>query len=1535
MVDRRKQAEEAKKRVQSGVYTAPSNNGRGYQTSGRAEAVQRYYQNQERQNLTDQYADANRDALKRSEERTNRRVLESQLPRELKDPAFGIESGLNNFAHDYPKPGTRSPAPSGPLIDDLSPQRQSDAAAARRVARDVQALRYQQANPPAPKRYWGQGFNEFTNEVTNAITLGAGGWLQDSQNDANRRLAQSLQNSADPNTRSLGNQMADRANSYDYYTPQFRDSGAGIAANVIGSLLPGQAAFDIAGLATRGIASNLGRTAARGALGGTIYQGGVEAVDAARTGEVDPLQRGLRVGIAAGLGGAADAGLSGLGRFIGRRFPNASNPLADTTFPGQGGTVNAQNLNGTRSSLPLGDARRVPGRVTSPTPYTPNSFTDDVARVADNGFLNSPSPQASLRRSGTQVYDDVLARGDIEAMRAIDPDTASKMAAYEANGGSIADLPPFLRSQIFKRIGVPETPSASVVRQASDPAPNSAAGAFDDYLRNGKVSRVAEAGNAATARNAAARAVPEATSSPKGTTIPGAGRNAPEPKASSVLDNAIPGASRNSAETPLVQPSGAGRNAPEIPTGTRERGVVSSLAEQEKIPQQMTDLMRQNPNSRYNPITNAETVARARQALDADVASVEADVLSGRPFDADKAVKAQMLIDRYNAAGQYEKAVTVADKLATEATKAGQFIQAQSIRDRLTPEGVLIQAKRIEKRVNDSVPVRKQKERVTDAMKADINNLSSITQQMQGTKGTANEVLDILNSKANGEKLTDLEIDQIRKLVQDSKLFIRDATKPVKDLRKPNRGNRQQTRDSLVSYLDGQEAAARAYIEANKNRLNSIPLDIYLNQIVIGAAKMGKGLVKFDEWSEGMIREFGDEIRPQLKAIYNRSSKYHDDAGRMVSELERDEAVKMINRLVRDKGLGRPEVKSLRILATKVHGLSGDARRIASQDLQKILQGIEKPSFLRKVSAGQTIAQLLNPKTQIRNIVGNEIFYRTERLNKLVATPIDIARSKLTKTDRVVTFRTNNQGQFWKNWMEGAKAGWDGVNINGLETQFELSGQAFRGKYNPMTYLEKALGASLRSFDNAAYMRAYNNTLGEMATLDAINSGKKATKQYVENYIRNVDDNIKQLADDYGRYVTFQDNNVVSRGLVSLKRGLNAGQDFGVGDIVLKYPKTPGALLVRALEYSPAGFIRSAVQLNKAWRYAEEGATRQFVESLSRATIGTLGFAGMGYALMDAGVLTTASSRDRDIRTLEQGAGKGAYQVNLSALGRFVKSGFNPKSGGFQKGDQLYTYDWAQPISLAFSIGSEFRKGQEEGKTADKLFTGVAGAAVNSFAGSLNTLTEQSVLSGLKDAAQGYPGQTVSDKLVDILLDIPASFVPTAVNQLRQTGDNTARETYDPNKIQQSLNMVKNRIPGLAQTLPKRYDNLGNQSKVYQDPSLFNIYLNPGKPSRYNPDDVAQDVLQLITDTDDDTLAPRVPQKKLQGVPLTGEQYSELSRLQGLENRERLGKINRDASTSSQMKKTNRAIDKAAKGAKKHLLREFPDLKAEIKANKK
>jgi hypothetical protein len=580
-----------------------------------------------------------------------------------------------------------------------------------------------------------------------------------------------------------------------------------------------------------------------------------------------------------------------------------------------------------------------------------------------------------------------------------------------------------------------------------------------------------------------------------------------------------------------------------------------------------------------------------------------------------------------------------------------------------------------------------------------------------------------------------------------------------------------------------------------------------------------------------------------------------------------------------------------------------------SNEISGILSNLNNPTILQKVSMGQTISQLLNVKTiGTRNPLGNEILFRAERVNKYFATPIDWARSKLTGGERMITFKTEKGGwdnyfmkggDFWKGFVKGGKAGWKGIDPEGIRSQFDISGLKFKSKWNPLHWLEKSLGATIKSFDYAAFSRAKNQTIGEMAYLRATNEGLRgqALKDATQKYALEADENILKMSREYGKYITYQDDNFLSVGLEKIKRGLNwftGSKEFGLGDFVAKYTRTLGALAMRGLEYGPAGFLKSAYEISIP--FLKKGGkvnVREVELSLSRAITGTLGLTGMGYYLADKGILTGKVSKDKDVRAMQKGQGMGGYQINFSALKRFVLSRFDDKEATPRDGDKMYTYDWAQPLSLSIALGANLNQQKKE---QGKLGTyGVGTAAVQSLETGVETMIEQPLASGLK---RFFGSGSITQGIEDSLQSAPSSFTATFLNQVNAIADNKARETYDPNWFKEMGNLVKSRIPILAQTLPERVDVVGDTQQRYQDGrnSIFNVMVNPGFITTLESTPESKMVLDLFEQTGETKQFPRLVSKSIQDengntIQLSAEQYTNLQKYVGEKTKEQFTKL--------------------------------------------
>jgi Ca2+-binding EF-hand superfamily protein len=945
----------------------------------------------------------------------------------------------------------------------------------------------------------------------------------------------------------------------------------------------------------------------------------------------------------------------------------------------------------------------------------------------------------------------------------------------------------------------------------------------------------------------------------------------------------LPGLNPNKTETALPKSElqlVAPKNTvnPVNPAKPNESAFFNTVAKQEKTTDEMIQRLNDFDKA-YKPMSNQETVDFANRYIANDIEKAFQFVKNARKFDPRHITVGHRLIDEFQAKGDYDRALDVIERLAEQGTKAGQSIQAFSIYGRLSAQGQLLRAQRVVNRINQDIPNVEKHVKLDKVAVNNITHAADSIQRLTGQEDVAKNVMNIMDSIKKGKNATDDELEVVRSFVTDAKKFIGDLT--PKPERVKAKITDKRTRDKVVDFMDKKEQLAREELKKIMKRANSLPVDFIYHASVIGASKIAKGSVKFADFTEVMVKDLGEEIRPYMKQIWDKAAETFNLQTEKMTSKRLSEVEKIVNKATKDKTLTQEEADGIQKFLQEYLTLTGDAKLEASMNLQATMQLLERPSFLKKLATSQTIGQLLNPKTIVRNALGNELFYRLDQhIMKLIATPIDIARSKINGTDRVITFRTNNQGQYWKNWFTGGKAGYKGVNPMGLQTMFDLGPQAFRSKYNPMTYLEKSLGATLRSFDHAGYMRAYNQTLGELATLRATNEGLtgKTKLEAIQKYIREADENMMNMADDYGKVATFQDNTALASVLQRIKKWMNFNQEFGFGDLILKYPKTPANLVMRALDYSPAGAIRTAYLIAKATRTKDHLATRDATIALSRAIVGTGGFSIMGYALADLGILTTTGDSDFEVASLEKQAGKQANSVNWSALKRFVASGFNREATKIQEDDTYISYDWAQPIAIAIALGSGVNQGIKENKDPS-----VMSIAKTSFDSSSNTLLEMSVLSGLKDFLTAYPDKKPSDYFADPIKGMPASFVPTFSNQIRQVTDNSARTTYNPNYFGEMKNKSLNRLPQLEKSLPLSYDTLGKQRQTYQDSSnnFWNVFLNPSFVSKYKPSPEAKFVLDYMNRTGDKTKAPKIPKKELDGIALTGAQHAKMQRIQG------------------------------------------------------
>lgn len=559
-----------------------------------------------------------------------------------------------------------------------------------------------------------------------------------------------------------------------------------------------------------------------------------------------------------------------------------------------------------------------------------------------------------------------------------------------------------------------------------------------------------------------------------------------------------------------------------------------------------------------------------------------------------------------------------------------------------------------------------------------------------------------------------------------------------------------------------------------------------------------------------------------------------------------------------------------------------------------------------KIRAGLNLAMLLNPKTQIRNTLGNVFMMGMESGVDAVAAPIDKGVSFFTGERTVfgpqLAERLKGLAQPKADFMAGYNDAineglgrWDSIKrgVDTVAAMSKLQGAskaevgdlvgAYRHTFsNPVAQAaEKTLTVTMGAPDRAFFTSAF---MAEKANL--LQAAREAGQEAV------MTPEMLAKAQMKAAEATFQNENFLSTGLLHLRKGLNElstlgkSKEIGLGQAILPYTQVPGAILAAGANYSPVGFIRAAYNSVGPVLMETQFDQRKFVDSLSKAIVGSGGMFGTGYAMAKLGLIQGLPDQDQDMEAMRKAAGVGGYTVNASALKRrMLAMDFDPNSklSKPQQGDAIVSYDWIQPAAIPFAMGAEAaihssRAAQQPGNTgyADPSTLNSATLA------GLRTMEQQPLLSGLArffNSARANGSYTLAAG--EAVLSLPTQAVPVAASMAAAVQDSSTVETRTSSGIEQAYNQAAARLPFVAEKMgfPQKYDTLGKAVQKYGDaliPSIwFNAFLNPAVMTELKKNPVADEVVRVFDDTGKKDQAPKTVDKTMRvtigGKPVTLE----------------------------------------------------------------
>jgi hypothetical protein len=596
--------------------------------------------------------------------------------------------------------------------------------------------------------------------------------------------------------------------------------------------------------------------------------------------------------------------------------------------------------------------------------------------------------------------------------------------------------------------------------------------------------------------------------------------------------------------------------------------------------------------------------------------------------------------------------------------------------------------------------------------------------------------------------------------------------------------------------------------------------------------------------------------------------------------------------------------------------LTYDAR---AAEIMRSLIPVDKAT---KIRAFLNLAMLLNPKTQIRNVLGNSVAFVTYGLADVAAPIIDMAASRVlpngkrtrtyaalaerAKQTKNILFFDAVRGDFMRGYR-GAES-WNGslseALSEGLQTvrirsklqsagkiDFQDAKNSLRRAFsNPfMQALEDGLTIALGVGDRGFWQAQYEISLRNQMSAARLN-GQSLSAPDGEMLIQAVHDANRAI---------YMDENFFSKKFNDLRKYLNFGKSksIGVGQVIMPFSQVPGSLLYKSLEFSPFGFFKAGWEMRPSvWRDGGPGNQKRLVDALANASGGTVGLFGVGYLMHRLGIISAAPDDDYDVEAARKAMGWGGYRMNLSAFGRVLAAGPTKaaiEAGKMHAGDLVVNYDWAEPTAFALALGAQLSEEQEQLDRLGKRGSPKAqiSALATSAGAGAKTLFEQPLLQGLTnfvgsviDAARGRAPLTAPvATLTSQALTQP---IPTLVGQGQQMMDNRLPETRGGDPMESFTKMALARpiakVMGVTEALgiPAKRDVLGRVMERYQNGGngVFNVFFNPAFATRIKDDPVLGEAIRIYENTGRAEQMPRAVRASvmINGVSerLSGEQVA-------------------------------------------------------------
>lgn len=608
---------------------------------------------------------------------------------------------------------------------------------------------------------------------------------------------------------------------------------------------------------------------------------------------------------------------------------------------------------------------------------------------------------------------------------------------------------------------------------------------------------------------------------------------------------------------------------------------------------------------------------------------------------------------------------------------------------------------------------------------------------------------------------------------------------------------------------------------------------------------------------------------------------------------------------------------------------------------------LPKATPMEKFEAWRYIAMLGNPKTMLRNKIGNDTFAVVTGASNNLAAMIEAGTNAAVKFGKKVSNKVFNTSFDASRGIQRTKSVLNPISDNGLikaarEYADASSYRQMTGtKYEKMSkdtlrqhksvfdskfaqLLEKATdagisdyGAVKRKFSTslAGYLKAngYDAEIfkaeDQLQRLKNLSENRLLTgpeKEQMESLTKDVEAlrKAREYALKQADYATFHEDNKVAQLISEASRASNE-RGTGIGHVLIEgllpFKKTPANVLRSGFEFSPLGAIDSIRKTGKLI-YENTGKRagnladtylnkkgKEVTKTLASDVIDSWSKTITGTGLAGLGYYLynkgIIHSSEPDTKYQDQLEGHQDYAIEING--------------------HSYTIDWSAPAIMPLMMGVELAKlWPTIGKGSEDFYDNINKYfdAATRFA---DPLVETSMLSSIQDTLEStanYVRNGEEKNIIPMLgFNLATGYatqaVPTLAGQIARTIDPTRRSTYTDKEgvagvIDKQIKKQMNKLPFLSMLNPEYVDTYGRtqQNSPFNNPvgNLAYQMLSPGyydKIDETDADRISREAYEATDGEKKQTLPEWKSSVKLDGKKADPETYTEYAKVYGEANK--------------------------------------------------